>query len=63
MKTETGLQIAALSRGGRLALVIVVMIAWVVVILSNLPERPKTSPDTDRTSPAHESVDDSLRLV
>jgi len=52
MKTETRLQIAALGRGAKLGLVIVVMIAWVVVILGMLPEREFSSPGTKSTSPS-----------
>jgi hypothetical protein len=65
MKTETRLQIAALGRGARVALLLFVMVAWVVVILGMLPERQKSSPDTDRTSPSERgrSVAATLRFV
>ena len=65
MKSETRLQISALGRGVRVTLLIVVMVAWVVVILGMMPERQKSSPDTDRTSPAERgrSVAATLRFV
>jgi len=62
MKTERRLQIAPFGRGARLALLIVVMITWAIVILGMLPEREKSSPDTNRT-PSEISVAATLRLV